>query len=127
MQYNQPANRDIKLTYVLIPIMIKFHAGGETAKFYAMAGPQLGLLLSAKQTYERNGSPAPPYNSIDVSKEDIKDRYTSAAGFVRLDFGIELTPGKHLLIDIGLSNALSITDLNASGWRYKNEDGDYKI
>jgi hypothetical protein len=119
--------RDIKLDYVLIPIMAKFRAGGKTVKFYAMVGPQLGILMKAKQSYLVDGQKAPEFDGIDVSKEDIKDRYTKAAAFVRMDLGIEITPGKHFMIDIGLSNAFSITDLNADDWRMPDINNEYQI
>ncbi len=119
--------RDIKLDYLLFPIMVKFRAGGEVVKFYAMTGPQLGILMKAEQSYLVDGQPAPPYHGIDVSQTDIKERYTQAAAFIRLDAGLEITPGKHLMINIGFSNAYSITDLNSESWRMYDADGDYKI
>ncbi|HTX87420.1 MAG TPA: porin family protein [Bacteroidales bacterium] len=124
---NEPVKRDITLNYTLLPLLFKYRVGGETAKFYIMAGPQLGILVKAKQSYTVNGEPAPEYKGIDVSKEDIMDRCTKAAAFLRLDFGLELTPGKHIGIDIGLSGAYSITDLNQESWRMNDVNGDYKL
>jgi hypothetical protein len=131
-QYGLPANRTIDLNYFLLPVMLKFRAGGEKTKFYAMAGPELGLLLSASQVYQRNGVDAPVFNNpqagpIDVSQKSITNRYTKAAGDIRLDLGVELTPSKHFMIDIGLSSAYSITDLNAPSWRLLNDTGHYNI
>jgi len=131
-QYELPVERTVKLNYFLLPIMVKYRVGGEKAKFYVMAGPQLGVLLSATQVYLRNGTDAPIYNNpivgpIDVSKKEIKDRYTSMAGFARMDIGVEITPTKHFMIDIGITSAFSITDLNAPGWRMIDHDGTYQI
>jgi hypothetical protein len=131
-QYGLPANRTIDLNYFLLPVMMKFRAGGKKTKFYAMAGPQLGYLLSASQVYKRNGVDAPVFNnpevgSIDVSQKSITDRYTSVVGCIRLDLGVEFTPSKHFMIDIGLCSAYSITDLNALNWRLLNNHGHYNI
>ena len=131
-QYDQPANRTIHLNYFLLPVMLKYRVGSEKAKFYLMAGPQLGMLLSATQIYQRNGVDAPVFNNpthgqIDVSKKEIKDRYTGAAGFVRVDLGVEITPSKHFMIDIGLTSAYSITDLNSLDWRFNDISGSYQI
>jgi hypothetical protein len=129
-QYGLPANRTINLNYFLLPVMIKYRVGSEKTKFYAMAGPQLGLLLSASQVYKRNGENAPVYDNsqvgfIDVSKANITDRYTQAAFFIRMDLGVELKPSKHFMIDIGLSTAYSVTDLNGTDWRLLDDHGEY--
>lgn len=132
LQYTLPTTRSIKLTYFLLPVMVKYRVGGEKAKFYLMAGPQLGVLLSANQEYKRNGLDAPVFINpdvglIDVSKKEIKDRYTEAALFIRMDFGVELTPSKHFMIDIGITSAYSVTDLNAYSWRFRDVTGGYQI
>jgi hypothetical protein len=132
LQYDQPTTRTIKLSYFLLPVMFKYRVGGEKAKFYVMAGPQFGILLSANQEYKRNGVDAPAFSNpevglIDVSKKDIKERYTHAAFFMRLDVGVELTPSKHFMIDIGITSAYSVTDLNDDSWRFHDFSGGYQI
>ncbi len=131
-QYDQPTTRTIKLTYFLLPVMLKYRVGGEKAKFYVMAGPQLGVLLSANQEYKRNGVDAPVFmhpdvGPIDVSKKEIKERCTGAGFFMRIDFGVELTPSRHFMIDIGVTSAYSVTDLNGFSWRFSDFSGGYQI
>jgi len=131
-QYNLAANRTISLNYVMIPLMIKYRVGCEKVKFYVMAGPQLGLLMSATQDYQRGGADAPDFNCpgvgmIEVSKKDIAERLTDAGGYVRADLGVELTPSKHFMIDIGLTSAYCVTDLNNRHWRMLNIDKKYNI
>jgi hypothetical protein len=131
-QYSLPAKRTITLDYFLLPVLIKYRTGDEMTKFYIMAGPQFGLLLSANQVYTRNGVDAPVFNNpdvgaIDVSKKDIKDRYTQAAGFIRMDLGIELRPSNHFMMDIGLTGAYAVTDLNNAHWRFHDIHGGYQI
>ncbi len=130
-QYGEPANRTIQLNYFLLPVLLKYRVGSEKVKFYIMAGPQLGLLLSAKQVYQRNGVNAPVYNSdkgtIDVSQSDIMARNNREAGSARVDIGIELTPSRHFMMDIGLSSSYFITDLNRTSWRFSDVQNTYKI
>jgi hypothetical protein len=132
-QYDQPTKRSIQFDYILIPVMMKYRVGGETAKFYVMAGPQLGMLRAANQEYTRNGYDAPPFyndeikDTIDVSQPDIYDRYTHTALFVRMDIGLELTIVKHFMINLGVTSAYSITDLNGEHWRMKDYSKQYDI
>jgi len=131
-QYDTAATRNIKLNYLLVPIMMKYRTGGKKTRFYVMAGPEFALLLSATQTYQRNGVNAPPYYNksigwVNVSETSIKSRYTGAAGCARLDLGVELSPSKNLIINVGLSNFFSITDLNAYSYRYIESGAIYHI
>jgi hypothetical protein len=71
-----------KLNYLSIPVMAKFSFGS----FHLMAGPQLGMLLSAKYKVEFDG---------ESETEDIKD------GFKGMDFGLNLGLGA----DFGKLNA----------------------
>ncbi len=131
-QYGEPATRTIRLNYFLLPVLLKYRVGSEKVKFYIMAGPQFGMLLSATQVYLRNGVNAPIYESpekgsIDVSQSNIMDRQNREAGAARLDFGIEITPVRHFMIDIGSTSSFFITDLNCSAWRILEPNTRYKI
>jgi hypothetical protein len=131
-QYGEPANRTIKFSYILIPALMKYRVGSPIIKFYAMAGAELGIMLAATQVYQRNGVDAPVYNhpekgDIDVSQHDIGSRNNTLGGAARVDFGIELTPVKHFMIDIGPTGAFFITDLNSSEWRFIDPNTRYRI
>jgi len=85
---------NLKLNYISIPLMAKYYFGG----FNVQAGPQLGLLMSAK-----------------AGDEDVKD------GMKGMDFGLNLGAGydfeNGLGIDarynIGLSNIAEDTEDDA--------------
>lgn len=132
-QYDSTVSRTIKLNYLLLPVMMKFRTGGKVTKFYLMAGPELEILLSASQSYLREGVDAPSYSpplnrgTVDVSKKDVTDRYSPVSGCARLDLGIEITPSKHFMMDIGLSNFFSVTDLNRPSYRILQTNGRYWI
>jgi len=124
--------RDVQLSYITVPLMAHFSLGGEVFRFYANIGPQFAFLTKATQSYLQDGKPLPKiYNpeikdSIDVSKTDIKDRYKSMDIMARFDFGLDIIIIKHIGINFGLSGAYGLTDINASDWKLKNHDGEYK-
>ena len=131
-QYDLPVSRNIKLNYLVLPLLLKYRTTCGIVKFYLAAGPELGILLSATQTYLRNGVDAPPLESsdhgtIDVSKHDIRDRYNGEDGSARFDFGVELVPFDHFMIVIGESTLFDITDLNKYSWRFVDANGRYGI
>jgi len=124
--------RDVKLSYVTVPVMAHFSFGGKVFRFYANAGPQFAFLTKATQEYLKNGQPLPKFynpvtkDSIDVAKTDIKDRYQSMDIMARIDIGLDIIIINHIGINVGLSGAYGLTDINASDWRLKNSSGEYK-
>ena len=129
---NPVVTRKIQLNYVNVPLMLRMSVGGKVLRFYGAVGPQFAFLTSAKQDYLKNGVPLPKFynaeinDSIDVSKNDIKDRYQSMDIMARIDLGIDIIFFKHLAFNFGLSTAYGLTDINASAWRFKDNKGEYK-
>jgi hypothetical protein len=85
-------NSETKLNYLLIPVMAKVHFKlGEKFKFYVIAGPQVGFLLSAKQVNSGNSpiyadpegtTPISPATSFDTTA-NVKNSLHST------NFGVE--------------------------------------
>ncbi len=123
--------RDIDMNYFVVPILFKYNTSGKVARFYVQAGPQMGLLLSAAQSYLGNGIPVPPFvepetgDTVNVSESDITSRYSAINIFGRLDLGVDISITKSLIVNAGLSMAYGLIDLNSVEWRYNNSDGDY--
>ena len=124
--------RNVKLSYITVPVMAHFSFGGKVFRFYANAGPQFAFLTKASQEYLKNGQPLPKFynpqtkDSIDVSQTDIKNRYQSMDIMARIDFGLDIIIINHIGINLGLSGAYGLTDINASDWRMNNNKGEYK-
>ncbi|MCX6244236.1 MAG: outer membrane beta-barrel protein [Bacteroidetes bacterium] len=118
--------RDIKMNYLMIPLMFKYRIGGEVAKFYVAIGPQFDFLMSATQVYTMNGNPyvdtlaTVSGQPFAVGQEDIKERYNSMDIKVRMDLGLDLTVAKHLLIEFGLKLGYGLIDINASDYHLKD-------
>jgi hypothetical protein len=123
--------RKEKLYYLQIPLMFKYKTNGEVARFYFLVGPQLGLLLNARQTYLMNGDADDRfYYDLNnkrhlISEETITSHFNSLDIAARLDLGVDITLVKNLVLNAGLSLNYGLLDINASDWRIKNHDGNY--
>ncbi|MCX6268480.1 MAG: outer membrane beta-barrel protein, partial [Bacteroidetes bacterium] len=103
---NYRYTRNIKLNYLQIPILFKYRSAGEVVRFYAMAGPQFNLLLSASQTYLKNEE---VYNETiensywstpqKVGESTITDRFNSLDIMGRLDLGVDITLASNLFLN----------------------------
>ena len=76
--------RDVKLSYIQIPVMVKFSSNkGRVAKAYVMLGPQFGLRLTASEEVKVAG--------YIYSSEPLA--YSSKEKFQTFDLGIALQTG----------------------------------
>lgn len=92
----------LKLDYINVPVLVKFRASN-TLVFEA--GPQMGLLLSAKDKYE----------STSISgTDDIKDNYEPIDFGANLGLNYDLQNGWYFgaRYYLGLSNINNHTDVN---------------
>ncbi|MBN1340643.1 MAG: PorT family protein [Bacteroidales bacterium] len=117
------AERDINLNYLNIPLFFKYSFGSGGTRFRFLAGPQFSSLLSADQTYERDG------NVIGTKKinldgeefvtdaEDIKDRWESSYFGVALDVGADIYLNKNFFVNAGMRINYGFKDINAPAYR----------
>ncbi len=123
--------RNVKLNYLLIPLLFKYKTGGSVARFYFLIGPQFALLLNAKQSYLKDGDPDDltirdlGNNMHRISEETITSRFTSYDIFARLDLGVDISLLKFLVLNAGLNLNYGLTDINATDWRIKDSSGNY--
>lgn len=94
-----------QLRYLDVPVLLKF----KTHHVFVEAGPQLGLLLSAVETYERGAS------SSDTSNKDLFR--TADPGYV-LGLGVQDTNG--LLLGVRYNGGLA--NVYTKGVRARNSD-----
>jgi len=123
--------RNVKLNYLQIPLMFKYRTGGEVARFYVMAGPQFNLLLSASQEYLKNEvffNDTVPGNWTKpelIGEETITDRYNSLDIMARIDLGVDINVASNLFLNVGLTMAYGLMDINATDWQIKDHTGNY--
>jgi len=124
--------RSIKMNYMQIPLLLKYRTGGETTKFYLAVGPQFNFLTSATQTYTKNGAAytndtvkTVSLVNFNAGADDVKSRYNSMDIMARLDVGIDIIIVKHLLLNVGVTMAYGLTDINVTDFRIKDYTGNY--
>lgn len=120
------ASRDVNLKYFLVPVLYRYTDGKGKSKFNLMAGPQLGYLLSAKQSWTGE-PPLPPYEigGENVFKEDIKDRFNSLDIMMVADIGAQIPISEDWFITAGFRVTYGLMDINAEEWQIKNKSGEY--
>lgn len=115
--------RDINLNYLNIPLFFKYTFGAGGTRFRFLAGPQLGLLMSAKQTYERDGEVIGTElenkdgETFVSDVEEIDDRYESTDFGVALDVGADIYLSKQFFVGAGARINYGFTDINAPAYQ----------
>lgn len=123
--------RQVKLNYLMIPVMLKYRTSGGLAKFFVAIGPQFNLLLSATQNYLVNGDTFTETEqtvsgkTFVIGQSSIKDRFSSSDIVARMDLGVDFTLIKHIMIEFGLKLGYGLTDLNATDYRLEDNTGKY--
>lgn len=94
----------LKLNYLNVPVLFKFKPSD---MFYIGAGPQLGLLLSAKNEYESTATGGGVTQS-ESGEDDVKDEMKSIDLSFALGAGVELESGLNfgLRYNYGLSDVV---------------------
>ncbi len=129
-------DRKIDLNYIHIPLMLKYSFGKESLRFYFMAGPALGILHSASQSYKQKTGNSwvdswTYYNPeihefIDVSKHEIWSRYKTYNIVGILDFGADILLSRNFFINTGIRLQYTINDINATQFQLLNNKGVYE-
>ena len=122
--------RDINLNYFNIPILVKVVAGGES-KFHLLIGPKFAFLMSANQTYTRDGAPYTDYiynlSGVKFNKgaTDITDRYVGSDIFLMMDLGADIYVSENLYLNVGLTLNYGLKVIDAPDYRIDNVHGTY--
>ncbi len=125
--------RNIRLNYLQIPLMFKYIGKGDAVNFYLMAGPQCNLLLSASQQYLKDGAVFDYYHTLPdssqtilVGQQSITGRYNSLDIMGRIDLGAEIRVASNLFLNVGMTMAYGIIDINAPDWQIPDySSGEY--
>lgn len=121
------ATDKLKLDYINIPIMAKYYVIDGLA---IEAGPQIGFLMSAKESAELDISGDWPSEIIDLIKdefgegeEDVKDFYNT------LDLGIGLGASYRLDMGVffGVRYNLGLSNINKDSGDFKNQNNVFQI
>ena len=129
--------RNIDLTYLNVPLLMKFMSGGNgAARANFNIGPQLSFLTDAAETVQHNGGtftiPDNPdfilpdnatnvtADTYDVPKLDSEEAYSKAKGdFQNMEFqiaaafGVDFDLSKHLFLTTQIRANYSLTDMKS--------------
>jgi len=120
------AERKVKLTYLEVPLMIMKGIHGMQYPTWIAFGPDILILLNAKQDYTRDGgSPLP--NPDGMLVKDTKERFSKAD--VALNFSLNrmytINYSRKMLLLFSLNSAVGLTDINKSTWQIPNSHDTY--
>ncbi len=125
--------RDIKLKYNVIPVMLRFSNSFSRVNFLGGIGVSFAFLNKAEQTWTQDGN---AYNEtienpitgkeFNLGATDVTDRYATSDIFVNLELGARIFLMDELYLDASLFGGYGIKDINAEDWRIENSDGEYK-
>jgi Outer membrane protein beta-barrel domain len=99
-------------SYLTIPLLLKAKFGPAPVKPYVFVGPNIGLLLSAKQVFEAQGQ---------TQETDVKDNLSSTDFTIDLGGGVEFKIAKLVGITADARYSLGLSNIN------KDPNDDTKI
>ena len=123
--------RDINLRYCNIPVFFKYAFGTEDVKFRVLAGPQIGILLEATQTYTRDGQKqGDPVYDLDGEefipyKSHITDRFEHIDISMAVDIGADIHVSDKFYVSGGIRGNYGFKDINAAAYRLQDLDREY--
>lgn len=115
------ADRKVKLNYLEVPLTIMKGIRGMQYPTWISFGPDILLLLNAKQDYTRDGgSPLPNPDGMVV--KDTKERFRKADIAVNLSLNrmYTMSYSRKMMLLFSLNSAVGLTDINKSNWQIPN-------
>jgi opacity protein-like surface antigen len=127
--------RYVKMSYLQVPVLFRYQTTKEKkdkVEFHVMAGPAVGLLLSADQSYEAdvdgNGSvelldyAIAPESAVDAFNatdpvEEPEEYFSSMDIGLQLDLGVDIYVSDELYVTPALKTYYGITDINSEPTR----------
>lgn len=123
--------RDITLAYFNVPLLFKYAFGTASTKFRIMAGPQVGYLLEATQTYKRDGQTLGTTavnldgKTFKTDAKNIQDRFSEYDIGMVLDLGADIHLSDKFFFSPGFRMNYGLKDINAEAYRMPDKDGEY--
>ena len=141
---NETLNKDVDLSYLMIPLTFKHIFGLDPAskrtRFYINIGPYLSLLQSAGVSFQRNGADTDLIDFVTFNGGNPNASTLAAMGnpsddkdlFSGTDFGLlgglgmDYNLAMGLVIGLELRAGMGLSDMNAESWQLVNRDNVYE-
>ena len=124
--------RELKLNYNVIPIMLKYNGISEGVNFicgigieYAMAKDFIQTWTKDGDSYYKAGKNPKTDEEFAYSSPDVSDRFESSDILVVFEMGARIPLVENLFLDAMLMGAYGMKDINHEDWRIVNSDGNY--
>jgi hypothetical protein len=114
--------REVKSSYVQIPLMLKYMSGQSTVQFYIMAGPQLSILNTSSVTY--NGTEWTPQMKFPgIRSSTFYEKYEWGG---KLAMGTDIKLSSELYMNAGFAFYGGLTDINIAEFRTRGNEFEVK-
>ena len=126
VQAGADAKRQVKLTYIEVPLMLMRQIHDLEYPTWISAGPDIMILLNAKQEYSREGGSELP-NPAAMAAGDVTDRFRplDLALNVSLNRMIELNYSRKVMFLFSINSSLGLLDINRADWHLENTHNIY--
>jgi len=120
------AKRNIKLTYIEVPFLVMRNIPDMLYPTWISFGPDIMILLDAKQDYSREGGSALP-NPEGMYTSDTKKRFNTVDVAVNLSLNRMYTLDyfQKLMFLISVNSSFGLIDINKSSWQIPNTHSYY--
>ncbi len=120
------AKREIKLSYLELPLLAMRNISDMRYPTWISFGPDIMILLDAKQDYSRDGGLPLPYPD-GMFTYNTKERFNTVDVAVNLSLNRMYTLDyfQKLMFLISVNSTIGLTDINKSSWQIPNTHSDY--
>jgi hypothetical protein len=130
------ARRTISLNYIKVPITMMYNLGGKHQQTWLSVGPQIMILLSARQDFTREGGRELPNPELLINgNTNVINRFKPVD--VMLNFEVTrlfafwatnippYKPAGKLMWSLALDGAIGLTDINQKDYQLENTHNVY--
>jgi hypothetical protein len=125
-QAGAAATRKVKLTYLEVPLLIMAQVPNMQNSTWFAFGPDVMILINAKQDYSRDGGNSLP-NPDGMATGNVKDRFKRAdiALNISMNQMYNLNYSRRAMFLFSINSSVGITDINKPEWQIPNVHGIY--
>ena len=122
------SKRKVKLTYLEVPLLAMRNIPDMRYPTWVSFGPDVMVLLNAKQDYTREGESTSTLPNPDgMLANNTKDRFKAIDVGINLSLNRMYTVGYYqkFMFLISINSTIGLADINQSSWQIPNTHSDY--
>ena len=129
---NNKMERELKLKYNIIPVMLKFNGVNEGVNFICGIGIEYAIANDVSQTWTKDGEPYYQAGVNPITNEefaysapDVTDRFESSDIFGVFEIGVRIPIIEQLYINTTINACYGLKDINHEDWKIEDSDRNY--